>query len=196
MPKKLRTCKPYKPPPFVVAPAAGAAFFHLDSEADVIYLYDEGHRAVLREAVLESGEEAGAFWETDGYKALAKTGLILALFNSARSREEGFTGFVYVGPLPAPALLPNVPDNKTQRGRLDLPTGRLRIETYTGSSLGPEAAQDEGAEIKVPPGSYDVTLSQAKPADTGDPDAWPLLYDYVSLTPVVATAPPSKRRRR
>src|SRR5262249_33926532 len=140
-------------------------------------------------AVAESGEEAGAFWETQGYKAVAKTGLILALFNSARSREEGFTGFVYVGRPPAQALLPKKPLNKTQRGRLDLPTGRLRIETYTGLSLGPDEAEDEGAEVKVPPGSYDVTLSQAKEAKTDDPDAWPLLYDYVSLTP-------SKRRGR
>src|SRR5262249_37270998 len=161
-----KTRKPSPPPPFVVAPAAGAAFFHLDSEADVIYLYDEGHRAVLSEAVFEFGEEAGAFWETEGYKALAKKGLILALFNSARSREEGVTGFVYVGAPTAPELLPKKPDNKTQCGRLHLPTGRLRIETYTGSSLGPEDAQDEGADINVPPGSYDVTLSQAKEAKT------------------------------
>jgi hypothetical protein len=196
MSRKLKTRKPYPPPAFVVSPAADAVFYHLDSEADVVYLYDESNRTVLSEAVAETGDEAGIFWESDNYKPLAKAGLILALFNSARSREEGFTGFVYVGPPPSAQLLPKKPLNKTQRGMLHLPTGRLRIETYTGSSLGPEDAQDEGADVKVSPGSYDVTLSQAKEAKTDDPDTWPLLYDYVSLTPTAANAPPSKRRGR
>ena len=183
MPKRRKTRKPLPAPPFVVSPSPEAVFMHLESEADVIYLYDEGHRAVLSEVVAETGEEAGAFWETESYKPLAQRGLILALFNTARSREEGFTGFVYVGKPAAPRLLPKKPLNRTQRGRLDLPTGRLRIETYTGLSLGPEEAEDAGINIAVPPGIYEVTLSQAKPADTGDPEAWPVLYDYVALTP-------------
>ena len=40
-----------------------------------------------------------------------------------------------------------------QRGRLHLPTGRLRLETYSGVSIGPDDPDQAGAEIRVTGGT-------------------------------------------
>jgi hypothetical protein len=181
-------------PPGTVSPHPGAVWLYLPSEADVVYLYDEGHRAALEESAM--GEDGPMLWDgggNDNYEALARTGMVLAFGTSGRSREDGFSGYVYVGPPPRRGLLPARPYNRPQRGRLHLPTGRLQLETYSAVSIGPDDPDEAGAEIRVPPGTYDVSLQQAKPAPAPELGSWPLLYDYLALTPCGAEKPPAAK---
>jgi hypothetical protein len=47
---------------------------------------------------------------------------------------------------------------KPQGSYLSVPSGHLRIETLNSLSFGPDEKTDEGCEIEIAPGDYDVTL--------------------------------------
>ena len=117
------------------APVPGAEWIDVESETDVAYLYDDGHFSALAESAM--AEEGGAFWACAECHKMAERGIVLPLFFTVRGKDDGLHAFVYVGEPPAPNLLATPPLSKTQRGRLYLPTGRLRIETHSALRIGP-----------------------------------------------------------
>jgi hypothetical protein len=53
-----------------------------------------------------------------------------------------------------------------QYAYLNVPSGRLRIETLNSLAFSPDAPTDAGCEIKIPPGQYDMILHRVN---------WPLM---------------------
>ncbi|NWH05752.1 hypothetical protein [Desulfobacter latus] len=65
-----------------------------------------------------------------------------------------------------------------QYAYLNVPSGRLRIETLNSLAFSPDAPTDPGCEIKIPPGQYDMILHRVN---------WPLMDEDMEERPEVPT---------
>lgn len=73
-----------------------------------------------------------------------------------------------------------------QTSSLSVPSGRLRVETLNSLSFGPDEPTDEGCELEVGPGEYDVVLHRVNWAlmDDDREDRPELPTDVLVLQPV------------
>jgi hypothetical protein len=134
----------------------GAVRVCVDEAYGLAFAYDEANRKALkRTALAEFGPE---IYHEKAAGPLQKTGLIRIFDFDAREREDPFAAEVYVGRPPAAERVTKASGRRPQRGPLHLPTGKLRVETTTSLSVGPEEPDNEGVTVKVPPGSYDAAL--------------------------------------
>jgi hypothetical protein len=83
-----------------------------------------------------------------------------------------------------------------QASSLSVPSGRLRVETLNSLSFGPDEPTDEGCELKVAPGDYDVLLHRVNWAlmDEVRDDRSALPTDVLVLQP--AKKKPRRRAAR
>jgi hypothetical protein len=174
------------------SPHPGAVWLELRSEAVRLYLYDEGHREALEASPMSAdGPEMSDHPE---FAAAADRGLIQVFDYAVVEREDPFGGFLYVGPPPDPARVKRASLRSPQRGRLDLPTGRLRVETYSGLTIGrgrhwARVWPGAGIEVRIPRGRYDVAVYESREE-----------YMFIVLTQMAdeerAPEPESGSRRR
>lgn len=150
----------------------------IENTGDLVFLYDEAHAEAIRATAIAwtRGDEPfdpGAA----PLQALAREGKLVA-FEPAG------------GPLRAEVRLGDAPAGpgwmRPQAARLDLPSGRLAVETLDSLRLVAEPATDPGAVVEVPPGAYDLALhrfDRAAGGDAGHPD------EVLVLAPATAGAP-------
>jgi hypothetical protein len=120
------------------------------------FAYDQGSRKALKKTALaEYGPEV---YHENAAGPLQQTGLIRIFDFEPYEREDPFAAEVYVGKPPDAERVTKASAKRPQRGPLHLPTGRLRIESTTSLSIGPEEPETEGVTVAVPPGTYDVAL--------------------------------------
>jgi hypothetical protein len=65
-----------------------------------------------------------------------------------------------------------------QYAYLNVPSGRLRIETLNSLAFNPDGHEDPGCEINIPPGQYDMILHRVN---------WPLMDEDMEVRPEVPT---------
>jgi hypothetical protein len=156
----------------------GAVRVCVDEAYGLAFAYDEGNRKALEKTALaEFGPE---IYHEKAAGPLQKTGLIRIFDFDSREREDPFAAEVYVGRPPAAERVTKASARRPQRGPLHLPTGKLRVETTTSLSVGPEEPENEGVTVTVPPGTYDAALFVRK-------------ADKVHLL-VLTSAKPGRRR--
>jgi hypothetical protein len=134
----------------------GAVWVGVPQAYEVIFLYDDGNRGALEQSPL--GELGSEIFHENELRSLEEAGLLRAFSFDAREREDPFEGQVYVGRPPDSDRITKQSAKRPQRGRLRLPTGRLRIEAVTSLTIGPEEAEEQGAEVRVPAGVYEAGL--------------------------------------
>lgn len=133
------------------------------NEGLCVYLHDAGHADRLR-SMLASGRYGAANPDQDFYSnlsepafgaAVAADGLAAAY--ELQQDDEVVTEIAVGRPL-TDAELAVARWWPPQRALLDLPTGRLRIDTPNTMPLDPDEQQNEGAIVTVPPGRYVLVL--------------------------------------
>jgi hypothetical protein len=136
----------------------GAKSAHVYNDGLTVFMYDAANEAGIRDA------DPKAIWYIDAdtpndpaTAALVDSG-DLVIYGMHGDGEIGIE--VVVGEDLTEAELLTGRWYKPQRGRINLPTGRLCIHSFNSIPMGDngDVPDDEGAVVEVPPGSYAVTL--------------------------------------
>ena len=169
-----------------IRPESNSHFLHNDG--DVIFLYDEGSTDLLstQEAtriILGDDEE-----KDQRLKQITQESLIVC-YQLIQDDERQIE--VVVGE-PLTAKEKKVAKwHKAQKSMLNLPSGRLRVESYNSLSLSKNKKTHEGWTVDVQPGSYLLTLHRinweemesGEESDPRHPD------EFITLTPIESTKP-------
>ncbi|CAN5155227.1 hypothetical protein BH10PLA2_BH10PLA2_14310 [soil metagenome] len=133
--------------------------FEVYNEGLCVYLHDAGNTEKLAKLIKKHGEEGNVFYDNLEVAAFAKAvkRQNLALAYELFQDDEIFVE-VHVGEPLTEAELAVARWLSPQRAMLDLPTGKLRIDTPNTMPLDPEDHEDEAAIVDVPPGEYVLTL--------------------------------------
>jgi hypothetical protein len=133
------------------------------NEGLCVYLYDAGHADRLR-GMLASGRYGAANPDQDFFSNLSEPafGAAVAADGLAAAYEllqdDPVATEIAVGQPLTDAELAGARWWPPQRAFLDLPTGRLRIDTPNTMPLDPDDPQDPGVVVTVPPGRYVLML--------------------------------------
>lgn len=137
----------------VRAGALSASCFNSGME---VWLYDEANLKELKESgvidtLLEDGEEE--FQKK--MKPILKKGMLVAY---GMEGDGGVDIDIFVGEPLSKKELSSAYWLKPQKAFLNLPSGKLCVESNDCLRLSSEEATDKGAIVKVPPGNYLLTL--------------------------------------
>jgi hypothetical protein len=150
------------------------------------WLYDHSYRDALKASgAFEVDTDEAAF--NKAMQGFVRAGRILCY---ALMQDDSLDIAVAVGAPPAAGALGGVPWRKPQAAFLRLPTGRLVIESSDALTLRKLKPTDPGAEIKVPPGDYRVTLNRVDwDVLAEDEIEWDGPSEYITLTGGPAAKP-------
>jgi hypothetical protein len=129
------------------------------NEGLCVYLHDEGNADRLRKLIETKAEPDEDFYSNLSTPAFANAVAAESLAIAYELQQDAeVDAEVIVGPVMTAEELSHARWLPVQRGKLSLPTGRLRIDTPNTMPLDPEEPGDSGAVIDVPPGNYAVSL--------------------------------------
>ncbi|GMV82970.1 MAG: hypothetical protein AMXMBFR7_41540 [Planctomycetota bacterium] len=176
--KKKPKSKPVSEPKLKL-PRPGGTYFQLFNSGLEVWLYDDAQQEKIRAsgalAFGEKGQEAK-------FKAQAKKGLVVGY---SLRQDDSVSVAVYVGEPLTEQELSASRWLEPQRAFLDLPSGKLCVESNDSCRVMPEAEPtDKGGTLKVPPGKYRVTLYRSDhEALAREELAWHPPQEVVVLTP-------------
>jgi len=164
------------------------------NEALCVYLYDEAHADTLRQLMSDAAypgvDPAKSFFENLSVPAfgaaVAERGLAVSYL---LEQDDPIVAEVIVGPPLTEDELSIGAWHEPQRVLLDLPSGRLCVESANTVPLEQSRKEDKGVRVEVPPGKYVLTLyrvndGQLRGKKYRGPD------EVIVLTPQVAASPP------
>lgn len=156
--------------------------FEVLNESDVVYVFDFKHRrAILKTPMGELG--VGVFNDSPETLVDLEAKHMLRVFEI----EKGIPvrGLVVPGRVDPNKI--EVGDWKThQPARLSVPSGKLRVETATSSSLMDEQPHDAPGVISLPSGEYEISLHERLDVDDSDAP----LFLVIEIVPADASTPP------
>jgi hypothetical protein len=167
---------------------AEARRFSLYNDGMVVFAYDLGSSERLKEqeaskVLLEDVEN-----RDKRLKEIANEGLIVAYeLMQDDSRDIEFA----VGLPLTSAEKKNAKWHKVQKARLNVPSGKLRFESFNSLSIGSEDPYDEGFTIDVPPGEYVLTLQRVNFEEMDyETEETRVPMEFICLTPLGEEKPP------
>jgi hypothetical protein len=178
-----------------IAARAASRRVGLENDGLVCFLYDEQHAGTIARSnpkLLESFDAAQSV-EDPAMRDLALRGALLAY---ELYRDDPISVEIDIGPLIGARDLRSGRWLPPQSGYMDLPTGRLRLDSYASLPLGRRIPSAVGAVVRVPPGRYVVTLLRF---DWYGQRMFPSMFDdapseFLRLTPVGQSRLPSRPR--
>lgn len=171
------------PPPL----RSGSQRAQVYNDGLVVYLYDLAHREGLK---TENAWEKinSAFDEEKPDKALKQFLTSRRVASYELQQDDSVLVDVSVGPPLTPAELKSrkgVKWHKAQTTLLNLPSGKLRVESANSCLIGAEDTNEEGVTIDVPAGEYLLTLHRIDWDSMEDPEGEPAIVgETITLTPV------------
>lgn len=144
-----------------------------------VWLYDENNLDAIRAAATPADPGAGGM--PGGFAASAAKGFVVGY---SLLQDDALDVEVHVGRAFSKKELSAGRWLEPQTAFLRLPSGKLCVESNDASRLGPEEPGERGAEVKVPPGDYRLTLYRAD-HEALDREAieWKGPQELVLLTP-------------
>ena len=164
----------------------GARRFELYNDGDVVYLYDFGSADQLRQSqavkVILGDIEA----REKRLKEIEKQSLIVVyelMQDDSRDIE------LAIGP-PLNSKEKKVGKwHRAQRTLLNIPSGKLRIESPNSLTIGEDDPTDEGVTLDVPPGDYVLTLERVNWEEMEVDEETILPTEFLSLCPISEAKP-------
>ena len=155
--------------------------FEVRIESDVVYVFDFKHRhAILKTPLGALG--VGTF--NDSPETLVDLEAKHELKVFVIEKGIPVRGLVVPGHVDPNQI--EVGDWKThQPARLSVPSGKLRVETATSSSLMGEQPDDDPGVISLPPGEYEISLHERLDVDDSDAP----LFLVIGIVPADASTP-------
>jgi hypothetical protein len=144
-----------------------------------VWLYDRSFRTKLKASgAFETDADAGV--SEAAVRGFVRKGLVMGY---GLMQDDGLD--IAVG-VRAPLTVEergSIPWRRPQQGFLRLPTGRLVIESNDALTIRTPKPTDPGAEVKVPPGDYLVTLHRVDwDVFAEDEIEWEGPSEYITLT--------------
>ncbi len=130
----------------------GGTRLSIRNSGQEVWLYDDANREALRGP---APNDAGFGGMPPDFNARSRQGLVVGY---SLVQDDDLAIAIHVGD-------PLTQDERSvarwlepQRSFLRLPSGNLCVESNDASRIGPETPTETGAQVKVPPGNYGVTL--------------------------------------
>jgi len=98
-------------------------------------------------------------------------------------QDDELQAEVSLGPPLGEAEAEGIPWSEPKKTLLSLPSGALCIESMDSLRIGADEPTDQGAQLTLPPGDYELSLQCLSREYEQDPDALVPEY-YISLVPL------------
>jgi hypothetical protein len=157
----------------------------------LVFVYDEANRLMINQAApsVLDGFSRDEVLNDQSLQELARTGTLVVY---ELQQDDELDMEVVVGEALTVEELSIGLWEPVQYARLNLPSGRLCIESYDSLRLGDEQPTDEGAIFSVPPGDYVMTLHRIDwdALDDAEIEDYEGTSEVFVLTPIGQNAPP------
>lgn len=161
------------------------------NDGTIVYLYDEGHRDrlhTMNAPTLVTGVDERE--DADVLRIQVVEEKLMAAYELLE--DHGLLVEVSVGKALSAREKKGRKWMRVQKTLIDLPSGRLRVESANSCSIQAGKPNDEGATVNIAPGEYLLSLFRVDPDEDDDEDEETDLSEVVVLTPIADTKPPKK----